>query len=102
MLIAVHRTLSFIKKYFDGEIPAGEVTDDSLLMMALVTKELKMYIESMEALRCVNTFRIVITCGVIIRLREGLKFILNISRHGNGFIQTHEPWKLMKGTAAEQ
>ena len=32
------------------------------------------------------------------RLRDGLKYILNISRHGNGHIQAHEPWKLVRGS----
>ena len=37
-----------------------------------------------------------------VRLRDGLKHILNISRHGNGFLQATEPWKLVRGTDGER
>lgn len=31
------------------------------------------------------------------RIRDALKCILNISRHGNQYIQSNEPWKKIKG-----
>ena len=36
------------------------------------------------------------------RLRDGLKYILNVSRHGNGHIQAAQPWKLVKGTPEDR
>ena len=38
----------------------------------------------------------------VYRLRDGLKFILNISRHGNQYIQANKPWVMVKGTEAEK
>lgn len=32
-----------------------------------------------------------------VRIRDALKSILNISRHGNQYIQSSEPWKKIKG-----
>lgn len=34
---------------------------------------------------------------VVARIRDALKCILNISRHGNQYIQVNEPWKKIKG-----
>lgn len=36
------------------------------------------------------------------RIRDSLKHILNISRHGNQYIQVNEPWKKVKGGDAER
>lgn len=36
------------------------------------------------------------------RIRDALKHILNISRHGNQYIQVNEPWKKVKGGDAER
>lgn len=30
------------------------------------------------------------------RLKDGIKYILELSRCGNLFIQVHQPWKLIK------
>lgn len=37
-----------------------------------------------------------------IRIRDSLKHILSISRHGNQYIQVNEPWKKIKGGDAER
>lgn len=37
-----------------------------------------------------------------IRIRDSLKHILNISRHGNQYIQVNEPWKKIKGGDADR
>lgn len=34
---------------------------------------------------------------LLLRIRDALKCILNISRHGNQYIQSNEPWKKIKG-----
>lgn len=36
------------------------------------------------------------------RIRDALKHILNISRHGNQYIQVNEPWKKIKGDDTER
>jgi len=36
------------------------------------------------------------------RIRDGIRFILNISRLGNAHIQANQPWKLVKGSADEK
>lgn len=36
------------------------------------------------------------------RIRDALKHILNISRHGNQYIQVNEPWKKIKGGDTER
>ena len=49
-----HRTLSFIKKYYNGEIPNFEANDEDDKMnemIAQVTIELKAYIEAMECIK---------------------------------------------------
>ena len=37
-----------------------------------------------------------------LRIRDALKHILNISRHGNQYIQVNEPWKKIKGGDSER
>lgn len=36
------------------------------------------------------------------RIRDALRSILTISRHGNQYIQVNEPWKRIKGSEAER
>lgn len=36
------------------------------------------------------------------RIRDALKHILNISRHGNQYIQVNQPWKKIKGEESER
>lgn len=36
------------------------------------------------------------------RIREALRTILTISRHGNQYIQVNEPWKRIKGSEADR
>ena len=62
------------------------LTDGDYEIVVLVNKELQAYIECLDN----------------IKLRDGLKRILAISRIGNGYIQEMEPWKLVKGSPNEQ
>ena len=39
-----------------------------------------------------------ISCLERLKIRDGLKHVLAISKIGNGHIQAVQPWKLMKGT----
>jgi len=48
----------------------------------LINRELRGYINSLEKAK----------------LRDGIRHLLAISRHGNGYMQTQQPWVLLKGT----
>ncbi|XP_066029111.1 methionine--tRNA ligase, cytoplasmic-like [Pocillopora verrucosa] len=82
----INRALMFVQNNFDGSIPAMELTDDDKKFIALINKELKTYIDNLEK----------------IRLREGLKDVLNISKLGNQYIQSNQPWVLVKGNESER
>ena len=46
-----YRTLSFIKKYYNGKIPKFEAGGEVEQMIAQVSKELKVFIELMECIK---------------------------------------------------
>ena len=60
-------------------------TEDDYNVVAMVTRELRAYNACLDQLK----------------LRDGLKHILTISRIGNGHIQAEKPWKLVKGSPAD-
>ncbi|XP_065883047.1 methionine--tRNA ligase, cytoplasmic-like isoform X2 [Dysidea avara] len=82
----INRSLMFLKSNFDSIIPQMDLSVDDLTLIALVTREIKAYISSLESLR----------------IRDGIRYILNISRLGNAHIQANQPWKLVKGSPAEK
>ncbi|TMW41669.1 hypothetical protein DOY81_013250 [Sarcophaga bullata] len=49
--------------------------------LALINRELRGYINSLEKAR----------------LRDGIRHLLSISRHGNVYMQSQQPWVLLKG-----
>lgn len=77
-----NRALVFCEKNFDSTIPAISLADDDVNLIALVNREIKAYIQAMEKAR----------------LRDGIKHLLSISRHGNQYMQSQQPWVLLKGT----
>ena len=62
-----------------------QLTDEDYDVVAMVTRELRSYNRCLDQLK----------------LRDGLKHILAISRIGNGHIQAEKPWKLVKGSPEE-
>lgn len=62
------------------------LTNDDFKIMARINAELKEYEENLEKLR----------------LRDGIKNILTISRIGNQYMQAKKPWTLVKGTDEEK
>lgn len=82
----INRSLMFINKSFDGILPAIELDQSDKELIAAINRELKVYIELLES----------------IKLRDGLKQILNIGRLGNQHIQVNAPWKLVKGSEEEK
>lgn len=62
------------------------LTSEDYSLLALITQELRSYNVAVER-------------G---KLRDGIKYMLNISRHGNQYMQNQHPWVLVKGTPEEK
>lgn len=77
-----YRALAFAEKNFDSTIPAMELGEDDLTVLALVQRELTAYNSALES-------------G---KLRDGLRHLLAISKHGNQYMQSQQPWFKIKGT----
>lgn len=75
-----------MEKFFDCTIPEIHLEQDELILLALVTRDLKEYINMLDKAK----------------LRDGLRLILSISRHGNQYIQFQKPWVLVKGSNEEK
>uniref|UniRef100_A0A182IYF9 Methionine--tRNA ligase, cytoplasmic n=1 Tax=Anopheles atroparvus TaxID=41427 RepID=A0A182IYF9_ANOAO len=78
----VNRALVFCEKFFDSTIPAMTLIEEDLKLLALINRELKGYVNQMERAR----------------MRDGIRHLLQISRYGNQFMQSEEPWVKVKGT----
>ncbi|XP_064354754.1 methionine--tRNA ligase, cytoplasmic isoform X3 [Dromaius novaehollandiae] len=77
----INRAGMFVCKFFGGTVPAMVLTADDKRLLARVTLELRQYHQLLEK----------------VRIRDALRCILTISRHGNQYIQVNEPWKRIKG-----
>ncbi|XP_069042552.1 methionine--tRNA ligase, cytoplasmic isoform X2 [Lepisosteus oculatus] len=82
----INRAAMFVSKFFESCVPAMELQEEDKRLLAVTSWELKQYIQLLER----------------VRIREALRCILNISRHGNQYIQVNEPWKKIKGDEAER
>jgi len=82
----VNRALMFLKNSFNSTMPELKLNEEDYKLITHVDKELQEYVTHLDS----------------IKLRDGLKFILNISRHGNQYIQANKPWVMVKGTDAEK
>ncbi|XP_067629945.1 methionine--tRNA ligase, cytoplasmic [Eurosta solidaginis] len=78
----VNRALVFCEKNFNSVIPVMTLTKDEHSLLALINREVRGYINSLEKAK----------------LRDGIRHMLSISRHGNGYMQAQQPWVLLKGT----
>ncbi|XP_068202597.1 methionine--tRNA ligase, cytoplasmic-like [Palaemon carinicauda] len=76
----VHRSLSFVFKFFKSTIPEAHPSESDYQVMANINNELEQYMSAM----CAN------------RQRDALKCILSITKIGNQYIQENEPYKLIK------
>ncbi|KAF7494776.1 Methionine--tRNA ligase [Sarcoptes scabiei] len=81
----INRTLSFLSNSFDSTVGHIQLNDDDFKLLAKINRELQYYIDLMENLK----------------LRDGIKAILNISRLGNQYLQSEKPWKLIKDEATK-
>ncbi|XP_009706285.1 PREDICTED: methionine--tRNA ligase, cytoplasmic, partial [Cariama cristata] len=77
----INRAGMFVCKFFGGTVPNMALTPDDKRVLARVTLELRQYHQLLEK----------------VRIRDALRCILSISRHGNQYIQVNEPWKRIKG-----
>lgn len=77
----VNRALVFSEKFFNSSVPPIEQSEEDWTLLALVQRELSSYINAMEQAK----------------LRDGLKHILAISKHGNQYMQSQQPWVKVKG-----
>nr|CAD7425271.1 unnamed protein product [Timema monikensis] len=81
----VNRALMFAEKNFDGVVPEMSPDDSDMRLLVLVSREVKGYIDALQRAR----------------LRDGIRHILSISRHGNQYMQGTQPWVLLKGSESE-
>ncbi|XP_017584175.1 PREDICTED: methionine--tRNA ligase, cytoplasmic [Corvus brachyrhynchos] len=77
----INRAGMFVCKFFAGAVPAMVLTAEDQRLLARVTLEMRQYHQLMEK----------------VRIRDALRCVLSISRHGNQYIQVNEPWKCIKG-----
>ncbi|XP_008318853.1 methionine--tRNA ligase, cytoplasmic isoform X2 [Cynoglossus semilaevis] len=82
----INRAGMFVTKFFDGCVPVMDLQQEDKKLLAMVSWELQHYIQLMDK----------------VKIRDALKHILNISRHGNQYIQVNEPWKKIKGGDADR
>ncbi|XP_042554619.1 methionine--tRNA ligase, cytoplasmic isoform X1 [Dipodomys spectabilis] len=82
----VNRAGMFVSKFFGGCVPEMVLTPDDQRLLAHITLELQHYHQLLEK----------------VRIRDALRSILTISRHGNQYIQVNEPWKRIKGSEADR
>ncbi|XP_064858124.1 methionine--tRNA ligase, cytoplasmic [Oncorhynchus nerka] len=82
----INRAGMFVSKFFESCVPAMALQQDDKRLLAQVGWELKQYINLMDR----------------VKIRDALKCILNISRHGNQYIQVNEPWKKIKGDETDR
>ncbi len=73
----VYRVLSFIYRFFNGEVPQGELTERD----NEVIRKVKDQIEKVESL------------FFEIKLRDALREAMEIARIGNAYLNAEEPWK---------
>lgn len=70
----VNRTLSFIRRFYDGKIPAGSLDEDLLAQVAVKEAEIDALLERAEE-------------------RDALRAVFALSDIGNKAFQAGEPWK---------
>jgi len=77
----VHRTLVFIKRYFNGRVPEpgqlGPEDEEVLRFLKEAFEEITSELESFK-------------------LKSALRTVVEVAREGNRFLNEREPWKLVK------
>ncbi|XP_055687754.1 methionine--tRNA ligase, cytoplasmic [Lutzomyia longipalpis] len=78
----INRALMFCEKNFGGVVPQIVLQHEDHVLLAQANREYREYVACMEKAK----------------MRDAIKHILNVSRHGNQFMQSTQPWVLIKGT----
>lgn len=82
----MNRALTFLVKYFDGVVPEMHLDEPAKVVLAEVARDLNDYDAYLSA----------------VKLRDGIIKVLSVSRHGNLYMQSTEPWVLVKGDESER
>ncbi|VDM97302.1 unnamed protein product [Thelazia callipaeda] len=77
----VNRALTFLSKYFKGVVPNMHIEQQDKILLAEVASDLNDYDSNLS----------------LVKLREGIIKVLSVSRHGNLYMQSTQPWVLLKG-----
>lgn len=70
----------------DATIPPMKLDDEAGKVIFKINQEIGEYQQNLEK----------------IKLRDGIRNILNVSRIGNQYMQAKKPWALVKGTDEEK
>lgn len=81
----VNRPLAFLANSFAGILPEIQLNHADKSLMAQLNRELESYATLMDK----------------VKLKDGIKTILNISRLGNQYMQNEKPWVLVKNEATK-
>ncbi|KAK0178335.1 hypothetical protein PV328_002294 [Microctonus aethiopoides] len=82
----VNRSLMFAEKNFNLTVPEMTPRVEDYNFLALIQRELIQYNESLE----------------ISKMRDALRCVLAISKHGNQYMQSQQPWVKVKGTEEDK
>lgn len=76
----VNRSLTFLEKFFNSEVPTIVMSEEDYRLVAEVNREIVEYVNLLE----------------LCKLRDALRQILAISKLGNVYFQSQKPWTLTK------
>eukprot|EP00741_Cyanophora_paradoxa_P012558 tig00020614_g12135.t1 len=77
----INRILAFVASRFDSTVPAlGPLAPEDQKLVDDVAKEVQDYVAHLEK----------------VRIKDGLRIAMNVSRLGNGYMQELKPWVLVK------
>ncbi|OTF70519.1 methionine-tRNA ligase, cytoplasmic-like protein [Euroglyphus maynei] len=82
----LNRVLTFLSNNFAATIGDIKLTSSDQELLVQLNRELLIFIDSMNR----------------VKLRDGIKIILNISRIGNQYIQSEKPWTLVKDLSTRE
>jgi methionyl-tRNA synthetase len=76
----IHRTLTFIERFFASAVPEAKLSDADQGMLAMITKTQAEVASDIEQLK----------------FREGLVAVMTLAREGNKYLNDSAPWAAMK------
>jgi methionyl-tRNA synthetase len=76
----LYRTMSFIEKNFDGRVPEPNLTEEDEAVLEYVKT-------------CASEYKELLWD---VRMRDGIRKVLELSDRGNKYFQESEPWKAIK------